>query len=117
MVWTKDRDLNEEGFFGDSPELESALKRCASQTEEASDVTELLLIEAQLAKDLYKIAANTTKNKDFSRDRNSFDNANTFLNHGNYLAYGISCNNSLDIGDSSWFCSYAWKNSPWSFGV
>ena len=97
-VWTRDRDLNEEGFFGDGPELESALQRCDSQIGAASDVTELLLIEAQLAKDLYKIAAGVTKNKDFSRDRNSFDHANAFLNHGNYLAYGLAATTLWTLG-------------------
>ncbi len=48
------------------------------------------MIEAQLTKSLYKIAANRTKQKDFVRNYDNTDNANAFLSHGNYLAYGLA---------------------------
>ncbi len=62
------------------------------------DVTNLLLIEAQLTKSLYKIAANYTKQKDFVRQHDSLDNANVFLNHGNYLAYGLAATTLWVLG-------------------
>ncbi len=61
-------------------------------------MTELLLVEAQLTKSLYKIAANRTKQGDFVRDHDSVDNANAFLNHGNYLAYGLAATTLWVLG-------------------
>ncbi len=49
-----------------------------------------MLTEAQLAKSLFKIAAARTRLDDFVRDFDSVDDANAFLNHGNYLAYGLA---------------------------
>ena len=53
-----------------------------------------MLTEAQLTKVLYKFAANNTKHEDFKRQHNTTKNntdiANDFLNHGNYLAYGLA---------------------------
>ncbi len=51
---------------------------------------DLLLAEAQLTKTLYKFAANATKTEGFKRQHESTDLANDFLNHGNYLAYGLA---------------------------
>lgn len=54
----------------------------------------VLLTEAQLTKVLYKYAANNTNAHGFTRqhqpDINSTSKANDFLNHGNYLAYGLA---------------------------
>jgi len=44
----------------------------------------------QLTKQLYKIAATTTKYRDFVSRREAEDVANAFLNYGNYLAYGLA---------------------------
>ncbi|EKO3719027.1 type I-F CRISPR-associated endonuclease Cas1, partial [Vibrio metschnikovii] len=48
----------------------------------------------QLTKALYKYAANNTGKDGFTRqhqpDKKSTDKANDFLNHGNYLAYGLA---------------------------
>ena len=93
-VWQKDRDLKAEGFDFNSEIINSALAAFAARTETATKPSELLLTEAQLTKTLYKYAANTTKIKDFTRQhqpaQNSTDKANDFLNHGNYLAYGLA---------------------------
>ena len=50
----------------------------------------LLQREAELTKRLYKLAANNTNTQGFVRNRESTDLANDFLNHGNYLAYGLA---------------------------
>lgn len=97
-VWNKDRDLKNEGFFIDDEDITRAFAGFANKIERASTVTELLLIEAQLTKNLYKVALNRTQQKDFVRNYDSTDNANTFLNHGNYLAYGLAASTLWVLG-------------------
>ena len=97
-VWKKDRDLQSEGFNTDDTDIQQALTRFTSKIEKCTSVTDLLLTEAQLTKMLYKIAANRTKQKWFVRDFESIDNANSFLNHGNYLAYGLAATTLWVLG-------------------
>lgn len=98
-VWDKDKDLQSEGFYPDDQDIETGLQRFSKKIKSADNVTELLLVEAQLTKSLYKIAANRTKHKDFVRQQHdSIDNANIFLNHGNYLAYGLAATTLWVLG-------------------
>jgi len=97
-VWNKDRDLHSEGFFADDADIEQALTGFLARIERSPNVTDLLLTEAQLTKTLYKIAANRTKQKDFIRDFDTVDDANAFLNHGNYLAYGLAATTLWVLG-------------------
>ncbi|MDF1583136.1 MAG: type I-F CRISPR-associated endonuclease Cas1f [Methyloprofundus sp.] len=97
-VWANDRELNNEGFSLDNPDINQALSHFSAKIEHCQDVTNLLLIEAQLTKSLYKIAANQTKQKDFVRQHDSIDDANAFLNHGNYLAYGLAATTLWVLG-------------------
>jgi len=97
-VWRKDRDLNNEGFTLDDLGIKTALENFTAKIEHCQDVTKLLLIEAQLTKSLYRIAANNTKQKDFVRQHDSLDDANAFLNHGNYLAYGLAATTLWVLG-------------------
>jgi len=97
-VWRKDRDLNAEGFNADDPAIQQALDNFTAKIEYSADTTNLLLTEAQLTKSLYKIAANLTKQKDFVRQHDSIDKANAFLNHGNYLAYGLAASTLWVLG-------------------
>jgi CRISPR-associated protein Cas1 len=94
-VWNQDRDLKAEGFSTTGNTIQTALKRFDTRTDQATKSSELLLTEAQLTKVLYKFAANNTGTTDFSRQhqgssKNNIDKANDFLNHGNYLAYGLA---------------------------
>ncbi|WP_417598469.1 type I-F CRISPR-associated endonuclease Cas1f [Oceanospirillum sp.] len=89
-VWQKDRDLKLEGFAFDDSAIQKALTTFHARTEAATKSSELLLTEAQLTKVLYKYAANNTQLTDFTRQHQSQDKANDFLNHGNYLAYGLA---------------------------
>jgi len=97
-IWSKDRDLKNEGFYVDDTNTERALTLFSSKIAQCENVTNLLLIEAQLTKSLYKIAANQTKQKDFVRQHDSVDDANAFLNHGNYLAYGLAASTLWVLG-------------------
>ncbi len=97
-VWGKDRDLNNEGFTLDDLGIKTALETFANKIDACQDVTNLLLVEAHLTKTLYKIAANNTQQKDFVRQHDSVDDANAFLNHGNYLAYGLAATTLWVLG-------------------
>ncbi len=98
QIWTKDRDLKQEGFNTDDAGLEVAFKRFSEKTDLAQKPSALLLTEAQLTKTLYKFAANQTKIGDFTRQREATDKANAFLNHGNYLAYGLAATTLWVLG-------------------
>lgn len=93
-VWTKDKDLNSEGFH---PEKD-LLSHFARKIEKASTVNKLLTDEMALTKTLYRIAANNTKTENFTRQHQSTDIANDFLNHGNYLAYGLAATTLWVLG-------------------
>ncbi len=97
-IWGKDRELQNEGFKINETDISSALDLFTRAIENAPNVTQLLLVEARLTKTLYKIAANRTKHGDFVRDHESMDNANAFLNHGNYLAYGLGATTLWVLG-------------------
>ncbi len=97
-AWRKDKDLKNEGFFIDDQDVTQAFLGFSNKVEQANNVTELLLIEAQLTKNLYKIAVSRTQQKDFVRNYDSTDSANAFLNHGNYLAYGLAATTLWVLG-------------------
>ena len=97
-VWGKDRDLINEGFNYDDTDIAQALEKFLIRIEHSPTVTDLLLTEAQLTKTLYKIAANRTKQADFVRNFDTIDDANVFLNHGNYLAYGLAATTLWVLG-------------------
>jgi len=97
-VWAKDRDLITDGFNVKDEDIASALNTTLAKIEQARKVSKLLQIEAELTKRLYKIAANRTRLKDFVRERESVDIANGFLNHGNYLAYGLAATTLWVLG-------------------
>jgi len=98
QVWEKDKDLQSEGIYAEDEAISQALKGFADKIEQAPNVTRLLLLEAQLTKRLYKIAVTHTQTEDFVRDFDSSDDANAFLNHGNYLAYGLGATTLWVLG-------------------
>lgn len=98
VVWQKDKDLKAEGFDSSRDDINNALATTEQKITTAKKVSDLLQIEAQLTKQLYKIAANTTNYGDFTRERASLDTANEFLNHGNYLAYGLAATTLWVLG-------------------
>lgn len=98
QVWAKDRDLQNEGFHSDDHDITNALATFKSNIETAASVGKLLQQEAQLTKHLYKVAARRTNLEAFTRDRDAMDDANSFLNHGNYLAYGLAATTLWVLG-------------------
>lgn len=97
-IWGKDRDLKAEGFTMSDSSIETALTRFNERMLTATKPSDLLLTEAQLTKALYKFAANITKTEGFTRQHQSTDLANDFLNHGNYLAYGLAATTLWVLG-------------------
>ena len=97
-VWRKDRDLKLAGFDAGDPAIEQALDAHQAQITTATKTTYLLATEAKLTKQLYKIAARHTNMADFIREREATDKANGFLNHGNYLAYGLAASTLWVLG-------------------
>lgn len=97
-VWSKDRDLKLEGFTTKDNLIAQALSRFNERMTAAKKSSELLLTEAQLTKTLYKFSAKKTNTTDFTRQHKSTDLANDFLNHGNYLAYGLAASTLWVLG-------------------
>ena len=97
-TWKKDRDLAAENFFVDDQEIEFALNDFFNQIDSCAKVGDLLQKEALLTKQLYKYSAKLTNIDGFVREREAGDLANTFLNHGNYLAYGLAATTLWVLG-------------------
>ena len=98
QVWQKDRELKPAGFDAADPAIIGALDACNAEIDTAAKTSYLLSTEAKLTKQLYKIAARHTNMKDFLREREATDKANGFLNHGNYLAYGLAATTLWVLG-------------------
>lgn len=91
-IWGKDQDLKNYDFALDEVSLDKALKAYQRELAQTPNVIQLLLLEARLTTALYAFAAQRTQHEDFTRDHDpkETDIANQFLNHGNYLAYGLA---------------------------
>ncbi len=94
--WIKSRDLAAEGF--NYNDLQQELLICETKIKNAHEVNKLMQVEAELTKQLYRYAASRTSYGKFSREREATDKANTFLNHGNYLAYGLGATTLWVLG-------------------
>lgn len=90
QVWQKDADIQAQGFYCDDRLVEKAIDAFEGRIASAMNVTDLLTAEAHFTKQLYAYAAQKTQQKNFKRDFDNEDLANAFLNHGNYLAYGLA---------------------------
>ena len=67
-IWAKDRDLKEYGFHSDDLDIQNALEGFENKIPHLKQVGDLLLAEAAMTKQLYKIATTRTVLKDFSRN-------------------------------------------------
>ena len=94
------RHLRDSGFTVDAKRLTELIERSARQIELAQDTTALLTEEARLTKALFKLAVETVGYGDFTRAKrgSSTDPANRFLDHGNYLAYGLGATATWVLG-------------------
>jgi len=98
--WLDNPDLRDKKFIIDSCHLDKLLHRTISQIDTVSDITGLLTEEARLTKQLFKIAVDAVGYGDFSRAKRGTgtDPANRFLDHGNYLAYGLGATATWVLG-------------------
>ncbi|WP_298598244.1 type I-F CRISPR-associated endonuclease Cas1f [Zoogloea sp.] len=100
LHWAGNRRLNEGGFNIASERLNAALAQSRQHIDLAPDNTALLTEEARLTKKLFKLACDATGYGDFVRAKNGSgsDPANRFLDHGNYLAYGLGATAAWVLG-------------------
>jgi CRISPR-associated protein Cas1 len=98
--WQADRKLAQDGFAVDIAALEVLLTQSVQAIQGVVDTTGLLTEEARLTKQLYKLASQATRYGDFTRSKrgDSIDTANQFLDHGNYLAYGLAATATWVLG-------------------
>lgn len=94
------RALREAGFAVDSTRLQTLVVQFTQRIACAPNITTLLTDEAQLTKALYKLAVDTVGYGDFTRAKRGTgtDAANRFLDHGNYLAYGLGATATWVLG-------------------
>jgi len=97
-VWNKDSDLKRWGFDSNIDAIQKLLNDNIQQIDKQTEVMHLLQLEARLTKQLYKLAAKNTGYDGFTREHDGIDKANGFLNHGNYLAYGLGATTSWTLG-------------------
>lgn len=98
--WTQRNQQQDARCVVDLVMLESMLKRSSQGITAAVNQMELLTEEGRLTKQLYRLVAEATRYGDFSRSQrgNSTDTANQFLDHGNYLAYGLAATATWVLG-------------------
>jgi len=98
--WLDNRALRDSGFEISRDVLASILDNALVGVQAAPDVTYLLTEEARLSKQLYKLAANAVRYGEFVRSKrgSGTDSANRFLDHGNYLAYGLGATATWVLG-------------------
>jgi len=97
-IWGKDRDLLNEGFYIDDADISNGLMQYRQKISKTECVSDLLSHEAILTKQLYKAAVTRCGLNGFTREREATDAANMFLNHGNYLAYGLAATTLWVLG-------------------
>lgn len=98
--WLGSRVLQDAGFKVDAGSLRAVLDRSREELEQAPDTNFLLTLEARLTKRLFKTAAQAVDYGDFVRAKRGggTDPANRFLDHGNYLAYGLGATATWVLG-------------------
>lgn len=98
--WATSKHLRENGFQPDLAALDAALSASVSAIAVTPDNVSLLTEEARLTKQLYRLASQGTAYGDFTRAKRgeSTDTANQFLDHGNYLAYGLGATAAWVLG-------------------
>lgn len=90
----------EQGFDIDAARLNPVLDSFMQRLSSCQNSNDVLVQEAVMTKALYKLAANGVNYGEFSRAKRGggIDIANRFLDHGNYLAYGLAATAAWVIG-------------------
>ena len=100
QTWAQRQQRTQAAFAVELSALEPLLARSAQAVTAARNTTDLLTAEARLTKQLYRLVAEATGYGDFTRSQRgqSTDSANQFLDHGNYLAYGLAATATWVLG-------------------
>lgn len=98
--WIDSRPLQDAGFVISPDHLTAVLEQHDQAIVQAPSTVDLLTLEARLTKTLFKLAAQTVGYGDFTRAKRATgtDPANRFLDHGNYLAYGLGATATWVLG-------------------
>lgn len=99
QAWSA-RALRDAGFTVDVERLLAMVKQFDGLIAGQSEVAGLLLVEARLTKALFKLAVDAVDYGEFTRAKrgSGTDAANRFLDHGNYLAYGLGATATWVLG-------------------
>jgi len=99
-IWLQNRSLQDQGFLVDEDRLKASVNHTIVEMEKAADVGVLLTIEARLSKILFSLAAQAIGYDGFTRVKRGkgADPANRFIDHGNYLAYGLGASATWVLG-------------------
>lgn len=87
-------------FDVNQSELTATLTKFDADVEASTNTQQLMLAEARLTKQLYRIACQASGYQEFTRVKKGggTDPANRFLDHGNYLAYGLGATATWVLG-------------------
>ena len=98
--WLSATMVREDAFQLDTARTESLLQRFEQSLSQCQNTDALMAQEAVLTKALYKLAATAARYGDFTRAKRGggVDVANRYLDHGNYLAYGLAATAVWVIG-------------------
>lgn len=98
--WHSLSQLRDSPCTVDMTQLDALLKQSSQGVVNASNQTELLTEEGRLTKQLYRLVTQATQYGEFVRSQrgDSIDAANQFLDHGNYLAYGLAATATWVLG-------------------
>jgi len=100
LHWAGSKSLKDQGFQPDLAALSAAIAATLPALELVPDTISLLTEEARMSKLLYRLASQATNYGAFTRSRRGegIDAANQFLDHGNYLAYGLGATATWVLG-------------------
>lgn len=98
--WLHNKPLRDQGFTADALQLRALVDSTMPAISQARSSVDLLTEEARLTKQLYRLASKATAYGEFVRAKRGSgqDAANQFLDHGNYLAYGLAATATWVLG-------------------
>lgn len=100
LHWLGPQMKREDAFAMTEAKLLPVLEHFHANLDNCHTSNDILAQEAVMTKALYKLAANATQYGDFARAKrgSGSDTANRFLDHGNYLAYGLGATATWVLG-------------------
>lgn len=98
--WLPKNTRRSKNFNVDVVVLNHLIKKSTDAINTCLTTQEVLLQEASMTKALYRLSCRATNYGDFTRAKqgSGVDNANRFLDHGNYLAYGLAASATWVLG-------------------